>query len=66
MYFSGNFAIPSNSTSELFKAPQEKLVYNVYRLVITLHLAALLKIISLKVVNELKTLPRINISNLIT
>lgn len=62
MYFSGSFAIQPNSTCELFNAPQEKLVYNVYRFTITLCLAAGLQIISFKVVHELKIAP--NISNL--
>lgn len=38
MYFSGSFAIQTNSTCEPFKVPQEKLVYNVYSLTITLGL----------------------------
>lgn len=54
MFFSGS--------CELFKVPQEKLVYNVYRFTITMCLAAGLEIIPLKVAHELKIAP--NISNL--
>lgn len=62
MYFSGSFAIQPKSTCELFKVPQEKLVYSVYRFTITRCLAAGLQIISLIVAHELKIEP--NTSNL--
>lgn len=62
MYFSGSFATQPNSTCKLFRVHQEKPVYSVYRLTITLCLAAGLQIISLQVAHELKIPP--NASNL--
>lgn len=54
MNFSGSSTIQSNSTCDLFKVPQEKLVYNIHRFTITLHTTAAPEIISMKVVHELK------------